>query len=311
MIEVFISQRGKVKQSSFEEIQQKKPRSIIWIDCSNPTKTELIQLQRYLKIQMSDLLIALDDSERARVEPGRYSMIIFRPPVFIKSQISTTTLGIFIKDNMVLSLHKDEIRTVSFIKTNPPKFMLNNGISFFVYILISRIIKRYDEILDQAEHQIDKIEEDILKKVEKNYMEETFSLKKTLIYFRKALRNNTEVIKAITQNQAFPVKEKNLYDDLYQDALQLVEVEEINRDRLKEILNVHLSEVSNNMNRIMKTFTVIASIVLVPSIITGYYGMNFENMPELKWAYGQYFALAIIFISVLILVTYFKKKKWL
>ena len=164
MIEVFISQRGKVKQSSFEEIQQKKPRSIIWIDCSNPTKTELIQLQRYLKIQMSDLLIALDDSERARVEPGRYSMIIFRPPVFIKSQISTTTLGIFIKDNMVLSLHKDEIRTVSFIKTNPPKFMLNNGISFFVYILISRIIKRYDEILDQAEHQIDKIEEDILKK---------------------------------------------------------------------------------------------------------------------------------------------------
>ena len=93
MIDVFISNRGKIKQSSLELSLSKKTNSLIWIDCLNPTKTELIQLHKSLKISMSDLLIAMDDAERARVEPGNYSMIIFRPAVFIKNHISTSTLG--------------------------------------------------------------------------------------------------------------------------------------------------------------------------------------------------------------------------
>ena len=83
------------------------------------------------------------------------------------------------------------------------------------------------------------------------------------------------------------------------------------RDMLAGLLDIYVSSVSNKMNEVMKILTVFASIFIPLTFIAGIYGMNFEYMPELRWKWS-YPLLWVVFITLpVVLVTYFKKKKWL
>ncbi len=314
MLEAYTQIKDQVKTLSLVEVAKNKKKNIIWIDCEAPTKEELESLSNLIGIITHDLMVCLDEGERPRVEAGSdFAMVILKAPLFINKSIETTPLGIFIKDNYVVTLRLEDNRVIDSIKSHPKKDLLGRTIPYFVYHLTSKVILSFDETLEKIDMQVDIIECDVLNKVEKNYMEETFAFKKTLIYFRKAIKSNAEVIKSLRLGLAFNLtsKEKELYSDLYQDAKQLEDIEEINRDRLKEILNVHLSTVSNDLNKVMKSFTVIASLVFVPTLISGIYGMNFEYMPELHWKHGYQYALSLMFFSVFFMAWYFKKKDWL
>jgi len=269
MLEAYTKAKNRMKKISMAEaakIPKLKKGNLVWINCQDPSEKELTVLSKMVGIQRNDLVVCLDEGERARVEASpRFVMIILKAPLYSKV-IETTPLGIFIKGNYILTLHIDKIKVLDTIKSNLQKDLLHKDVPHFIFHLTSRITFDFDKILDRIDHQIDVIERDILNRVSKNYIEDTFILRKTLIYFRKAIKGNSEVVKSLRLGLAFKLssKEKERYSDLYQDARQLVDIEEINRDRLKEILNVHLSIVSIDLNKIMKSFTVIASLVLVP-----------------------------------------------
>ena len=85
------------------------------------------------------------------------------------------------------------------------------------------------------------------------------------------------------------------------------------RDILTGTLDIHLTSVSNNLNDIMKRLTVITAFVIIPTLISGIYGMNFKHMPEIhKWGvYGYPFALSLMVLSIVFMYIYFKRKQWL
>ena len=86
---------------------------------------------------------------------------------------------------------------------------------------------------------------------------------------------------------------------------------QIIRDLLTSALEAQLSQVSNRLNVVMKQLTGWAGIVLVPTLIAGIYGMNFVNMPELRWRYGYAYALGLMVVSMFLLYRVFKKRDWL
>lgn len=101
------------------------------------------------------------------------------------------------------------------------------------------------------------------------------------------------------------------FRDVYDHVLRITEEIELYRDMLSGLLDIYISSVSNKINEVMKVLTVFASIFIPLMFITGIYGMNFEYMPELKWRWA-YPTLWVGFIVIsLILLLYFKNKKWL
>jgi magnesium transporter len=92
--------------------------------------------------------------------------------------------------------------------------------------------------------------------------------------------------------------------------VRLVESVDTYRDLLSSAMDLHLSVLSNRMNQVMKTLTVISTILMSASLIAGIYGMNFENMPELHTRYGYYGALGGMAAIAGLLVVYFKRKNW-
>ena len=82
------------------------------------------------------------------------------------------------------------------------------------------------------------------------------------------------------------------------------------RETINDFLNLYMSAMSNKMNEVMKVLTIFASIFIPLTFLAGIYGMNFEIMPELKWKYGYLAVWGIMLMVVILLLIYFKRKKW-
>ena len=98
--------------------------------------------------------------------------------------------------------------------------------------------------------------------------------------------------------------------DLYDHTTQVIDNSEVARDIISGVLDIYLSSISTHMNQIMKTLTVIATIFIPLTFITGVYGMNFKYMPELDWRFGYLGAWGLMLGITLGLLAYFKAKKW-
>ena len=321
MLKVYRFQKGGVKAGSLNDLGNS---SKCWADCTNPTKKELKDISEKSKIPLNELKNVLDENERPKVSDlDNYSLIIARTPIRERDEILTTPLSIFISKNknniITISLKEtDAIRKIKQLIDSKKMDVHDKGISFFTYRLLDEVLDAYFSVLDTIEERIDLIEDHVIEKPDKISVRNIFSVKKTLIYFHKALAANREVISSIEKEYVSNIDKKNIkrFRALYNDVTQLIDTEGTYRDILTGTLDVYLSSVSNNLNKVLKTLTIGASFILIPTLISGIYGMNFSsnspwNMPELYWQYGYFFALGFMVLSVVASYLFFKKKGWM
>ena len=321
MLKVYSFEKGIVKPSSPEDLVS---ASVCWTDCTKPTQEELQDISEKANIPLTDLKEVLDEEERPKVSDlEEYSLIIVRAPSEENGNISTTPIAIFIskKKNNVITICLKEMKAIGKMEelTKANKIELyEKGAGFFIYRLIDEILNEYFAILDKIEESIDETENNVVTKAENFTVRNIFSVKKTLIFFQRALIANREVITAIEKEYITNIDKKNIkrFRTLYNDVTQLVEAVGTYRDVLTGILDVYLSSVSNNLNKVIKTLTIISSFVLIPTLIASIYGMNFANngpfnMPELYWKYGYFFALGLMAISIITTYFYFRRKGWM
>jgi magnesium transporter len=101
------------------------------------------------------------------------------------------------------------------------------------------------------------------------------------------------------------------FKDIYDHIIAIIDTVETFRDMLSGMLDIYLSTISNRLNEVMKVLTIIATIFMPLTFIAGVYGMNFKYMPELEWRWGYFGILGIMLVVALLMLRYFKNKKWL
>jgi len=321
MIRVYRIQKEGVKPGSLNDLGN---TLICWADCINPTPEELEEISEKSKISLNDLKEALDEEERPKVyDMENYSLVIVRAPLVEHDEIMTTPIAIFISKNKnnLISITLKEVSSIHKIRQlieSKSIDVYDKGISFFTYRLIDEIFNSYFSILGTLEENINDIENEVVGKPDKKIVERIFSVKKTLIYFNRSLTANREVITSIEKEYVANIDKNNIkrFRTLYNDVTQLIEMENTYRDILTGTLEVYLSSVSNNLNQVVKTLTIGASFILIPTLIASIYGMNFNtsspyNMPELLWEYGYFFALGLMALSAVITYIFFRRKGWM
>ncbi|MFZ7101631.1 MAG: magnesium/cobalt transporter CorA [Peptococcaceae bacterium] len=201
---------------------------------------------------------------------------------------------------------RDRLRTA---KTNIRKL----GTDYLAYALIDAIIDNYYVIMENVDLQIEQIEEELLEEPGSATLQKIHNLKKNLIILRKSAWPLREVIAALerTDSELIKTGTKKFLRDVYDHAVQVIDLIETFQDILSGMIDVYLSSVSNRMNEIMKVLTIISTIFIPMTFISGIYGMNFKYMPELEWRGGYFTILIIMALIPLSLLFYFKKKKWL
>jgi magnesium transporter len=103
----------------------------------------------------------------------------------------------------------------------------------------------------------------------------------------------------------------NYYDDIHDHIVQILDYIDTYRELSAELKENYLSNITLRMNQIMKLLTIITSIFIPLTFIVGIYGMNFKFMPELEWKYGYYTILAVMFVLMISMLVYFRRKKWM
>ena len=321
MLKVYSFQKGAVAEASPKDLST---ISVCWADCTAPSEEELKEISENTNIALDELNETLDQEERPKVSDlENYSVIIVRTPWDENGAISTLPIAIFVSKtkNNVITLTLQETKAIKrmkeLLKINKIE-LYEKGVGFFTYSLIDEMLSEYFATIDRIEEAIDEIEEEVVQRPGKKTIEKIFAIKKTLIFFHRALTANREVISSIEKEYITQIDKKNIkrFRNLYNDAIQLIDTESTYRDILTGTLDIYLSSISNNLNQVLKTLTVIASFILMPTLIAGIYGMNFDtsskfNMPELLWEYGYFFAIGLMALSVLLMYWFFKRKGWI
>ena len=147
----------------------------------------------------------------------------------------------------------------------------------------------------------------------KKVVEDIFTVKKTLIFFHRALSANREVITSIEKEYLTDIEKKHVkqFRSLYNDVIQLIDIVSTYRDILTGTLDLYLSSVSNNLNMVVKKMTSLTIIIMIPTFIATIYGMNFKFMPEVNLPYGYFLVWGIIVLSGIGSYLYFKKMDWI
>lgn len=200
---------------------------------------------------------------------------------------------------------KENIKSnCSNIRTQKPDFLLYN--------FLDLIIDSYFIILQEIDEKIGNIEDNLLEANNNELTNQLHKLRTNISMLHRYIFPVVEITKNIeTSNSKFINNTAFYYRDLYDHSYRIVESLENYREMTFNLLQIYLSEVSTRMNEIMKMLTIIATIFIPLTFIVGVYGMNFKYMPELQYRYSYFIVWGVMIVIALLLIFYFKRKKWL
>lgn len=310
MIVVRSYANNKIEETTIEKVSFLK--KIVWIDCENPTKEEIKAVIKKTGINYADITDCLDQSEKPRLQrnPDHFFFIVGVPVKKEGEQIKTSPLGIFVNKRCLLTVHKLKVKALKdFVKNEENlKPVFQQGNERIIYNLLISVLKDFYLIIEELEQGLEKVESKVIKQDSRQVQHEILDLKRALLYVRRTLVDNRDVINSVKESTL--IKRRELLYDLYVEFLQQIDMVELARERLTSALEIYFSSMSNRLNEIMKSFTVIASLILLPTLISGIYGMNFMVLPLKDHGYGFWIVLAIMLGSMSLMVLFFKKKKW-
>jgi magnesium transporter len=190
----------------------------------------------------------------------------------------------------------------------------NDDLGCALWAILDVIVDGYFHVTDLVDERLDDIEEIVFGVVRNDAIpQEVFSLRRSLVQFRRAAAPLREVIASLLRREVDWIGPESitLMQDVYDHSLRIADLIESQRDLLTGLLEAHLAVVSNRMNDVMKKTSSYGAILLVSTLIAGIYGMNFRYMPELRWHYGYFISLATMAVATALLYAQFKKKGWL
>ncbi|MBT8268110.1 MAG: magnesium/cobalt transporter CorA [Bacteroidia bacterium] len=185
---------------------------------------------------------------------------------------------------------------------------------YLLYALIDSIVDHYFMVIETLGDKIEDLENQLFEGLnQQTIVHEIQSLKREILRVRRSVFPVRELINKIEkyENHLITENSKIYYRDVYDHIIQVSEHIEIYREMISGLMEMHMNAMSNRMNEVMKVLTVMASIFIPLTFIAGIYGMNFENIPELKFQYGYYVLWGFMVVIVIFMVLYFKRKKWL
>ena len=193
------------------------------------------------------------------------------------------------------------------------------GADYLLYALLDAIVDFCFVALEKIGDQIEELEDREISNPSPATLRDIRRLKREMIDLRRAVWPLREVVNGLERGKnSLVTAETNVYlRDLYDHSVRVIETSETYRDMLSGVLDIYLSSVSNRMNEVMKVLTIIATIFMPLTFLAGVYGMNFApdsspwNMPELRWRFGYPAVLAVMAIVAIVMILYFRRKKWL
>lgn len=286
-----------------------------WIRVSNPTTEELELLESRWQVPLDEVHDANDADERPRLDQeDDWTAAIVRIP---NSYVDEDGDTVFTTRPLSILINGDVFVTVSFFESPVLSDFITwsnrrgqperRGYDMLLSVLLSSSVW-YLKYLKNMNTMMMTAEERLEKSMDNEELQKMMGLGKFLIYFITSLRGNEMVLMRLRKVLRKTTYDEDLLDDVEIEMQQAYDTASIYSKILERQQSTYSSIIGNNMNVIMRTLTVITIILMVPTGIAGFYGMNVPNGME-SWMWGFLFAILLSVILSILIYVYLKRKK--
>jgi len=184
---------------------------------------------------------------------------------------------------------------------------------FLLYEILDGTVDNYFPILDDFDEVVNELEYEVIHSPSKETLNRIFSLKRDGMALRRVTSPQREILNRLSRDPFAVVNRRAAiyFRDVYDHLVRISDLAESYKDLTTGLLEAYLSVVSNRLNEILKVLTVFTAIMMPMTVITGIYGMNFKTMPELDSPYGYYVTIGGMAVIAVVMLVFFRLKKWL
>jgi len=322
-------------EKNFEEKEVKKVEecfpfkekpTVSWINVDGVHQVDIIEkIGKHFGLHPLVLEDIVNTGQRPKMEDFEdYIFIVLKMLYHSEkdNEIKAEQISLILGKNFVLSFQETEGDVFDFVRQrikNSKGRIRKVGADYLAYALLDAIVDNYFIILEKIGEKVEVMEEELVSNPIPETLQAIHNMKREMIFLRKSVWPLREVISGLQRGESKLIhKSTNIYlRDMYDHTIQVIDTIETFRDMISGMLDIYMSSVSNKMNEVMKVLTIFAAIFIPLTFVAGLYGMNFNpgaspfNMPELNFYLGYPMALFAMAVIGVIMLIYFRRKKWL
>jgi magnesium transporter len=290
---------------------------LLWLDLDDPMSKSLDELAaryNFHELAVEDCRHAIQLAKLDYYDG--YSFIIVNTTHYTEKpcEVVIKEIDVFLGPDYIVTVHTGESRAVLEVE----KGLASNGKPFsypdqVLHAIVDVVMDRYLPTLDSIGDTIDAVEDDLLIRPNASLLQTIFDLKRGLLQFRRAVTSSRELLNVIIRDHSPLIREEMriYFRDVYDHAVRALDLVETYRDLLTGGLDIYLTQMANRTNDIVKALTILATIMLPLTLVTGYFGMNFEYIPLLKNPNGIWYTTGGLLVITGSMLAYFKYKDWI
>ncbi len=295
----------------------------VWVDVSGLRSTETIMaLGKLFGVHSLALEDVVTGHQRAKFEVYADHLFVVARMCNLEDGARTEQVSLFLKPGVLLTFQEragdcwEPVRER--IRKSLGKYR-ESKVDFLAYTLIDGLVDSYFPVVEKLSDALDQLDADVTAKVGQAQAQSIHDLNGQFLQLRRAILPHREVINELArEGLPFISAETRLYfRDCYDHVIQVLDIVDTHRELTADVRDYYFSAISNRTNQIMKVLTIITTVLMPLTFITGIYGMNFNteispwNMPELNWKYGYPFTLGLLASTAIGLLWYCKHKGWI
>jgi magnesium transporter len=298
--------------------------AVTWLDLDGLGDREtILQVGEMFGLHQLALEDVVNVHQRPKIENyGDFLFVVARMPIPGEDRLSTEQLSLFLGRNFVVTFQEgvpgDCLDPVRLRLRDSGMRIRGKGADFLAYAILDSLVDSYFPLLESYGERLETLEEDVLGTPSRETIVLLQLIKRDLLTLRRVFWPLREAVSGILKDPCLLIQDETrvFLRDVSDHTVQLLDLLETYREIAAGLVDLYLSSVSNRMNEIMKTLTIVSTIFIPLSFLAGLYGMNFDtrqpwNMPELGWRYGYLFVLSLMASVALGLLAWIYRRGWL
>lgn len=315
---------ARLQEKAVERVEEVFPfrdtPTVTWINVAGLHRVDVVEkLGKHFGLHPLVMEDIVNAEQRPKMEDfGSYIFIVCRVPHHdgVEDGIELEQISIVLGAGFVLTFLEAERGLFDPVRErlrSAGSRVRRSGSDFLAYALLDVMVDSYFRVMEILEEEIEEAEDALVAGPSTETLSAIHKLKRKLALLGKAVWPAREVVMNLERGESPLIKDSTrIYlRDVYDHMLRIIEGMESYRESITGMLDIYLSSVSNRMNEIMMFLTVIGTIFIPLTFITGIYGMNFRYMPELAWRWGYPAVLAVMLGIGVAMLAYFRKRRWI
>ncbi|WP_122817580.1 magnesium/cobalt transporter CorA [Nocardioides pantholopis] len=292
--------------------------SFVWVGLHEPTPEEMGAVARQFDLHPLAVEDAVNAHQRPKLEhygDGLFLVLKTLWYVDLEDAVETGEINLFIGPGYIVTVRHGEGNGLQSARAylEGASGVLSQGTSAVVYAVCDLVVDEYQLVAASLEEDVDEVEQSVFSSLRTRDAERIYTLKREIAEVRRAVLPLRLPIQnfAAGRVEGIHAESQPFFRDVADHLSRVAETIDNLDGLLSSAFDAHTARISVQQNDDMRTISAYAALVVVPTLIAGVYGMNFEHMPELHWTFGYPFALTLMVTSSVALWVLFKRSKWL